>query len=86
MGQSELALRPILPILGFSVLSIRGNDTPFNLHRIDIEIVIVRNRCKPDVLASVLPIGPRAAPFLTLPSDAVPNNNMAIQNSMYGGG
>ena len=71
MGQAKITLGCLLPVFGLAVDAIGRNHPALELHRLDVEVVVVGNGREPYVLARVLPVGLRAPPFLALPRDAV---------------
>jgi len=84
MGQPEIPIATLLPILGLAVLRpIRCDDATLELNVINVEAVIVCECTEPDIFRVVFPVGLRASSLFSLPSDPVSDMKVAIQNGKH---
>lgn len=85
MGHAIPAPFVVRPILWLSTcVDIWGNDATFELHRLDIEGIIIRAGGKPDILHVIFPVRPGAAPLLPLPRNAIPDGEVLKQDAVQG--
>src|SRR5262245_45652322 len=81
MSEPVVTALGLFPILGLSVIgAIRGKDTPFQFHGIDIKMVVVADGAEPYVLSIIFPVRFGAAPFFPLPGDSITDMEMPVEN------
>ena len=85
MGKAEVSFFRRIPVFGISRgIGIRGDDPPFDFHRIQIESIAIRDRAEPDVFHAVFPVGLGPAPFLPFPGNTVSDLEIPVQDRING--
>src|SRR5574338_242103 len=83
MRHSEPSLLCLRPVFGLAIaLCVRRDHLSFEHHGVDIEVIIVTNSKKPDVLRTILPVRLCAASFLTFPRDPVLGNEIFLTDAL----
>src|SRR6185503_19127271 len=83
MGHSEPPVFRLTPIFGLAVLiGVRRDDLTFDHHRINVEVIILTNSEKPDVLRTVFPVRLSATPFFAFPRDSVLRNEIFFTDAL----
>jgi len=81
MRESVVTLVGLLPVFGFSIIRTIGcSDAPLELHRINIEAIVVPYGAKPDIFRVVLPVSLGAASLFAFPCNPVADMKVLVQN------
>src|ERR1051325_6532481 len=83
MRDSKSSVISLLPVLRLAILiGIRRDDLAPQHHGVDVEVIILTDRKKPNILRSVFPVCLRPAPLFTLPRDPVLRQKIFLPDAM----
>ena len=85
IGETKTTFLCFFPVFGLSFLTIGSQYPPLLLHRFHIKVKVLTTGGKPNILASIFPIGLGPPALFSLPHDAVSYNGVFFQQEIQAG-